>query len=337
MTTSNLPAPTTAAHGLAIRTEQAFWDDKQLAALHHLGVQGASNGDLAVFLHQVQRTGLDPFARQIYMIGRWSKDGTKWTIQTSIDGFRLIGRRAADARRETLEVTDTEWCGRDGVWRDVWLADEPPAAARVAIIRNGGRFPAVALFKEYVQTKRDGSPTQMWQDKGALMIAKCAEALAWRKAFPQDLSGLYTSDEMAQANNHAPAASQAPTPAGPPPPPEPVSMMNPDQSATLARLFNANRQALLDFAAATLARPVENMADITVDEAELLIAAREQMNLRDTQAAAETPGETREVADQVVDAEFIDEATGEVLNEEPRVTNPAPYNDDEWLNKGGER
>ena len=337
MTTSNLPAPTTAAHGLAIRTEQAFWDDKQLAALHQLGVQGASNGDLAVFLHQVQRTGLDPFARQIYMIGRWSKDGTKWTIQTSIDGFRLIGRRAADARRETLEVTDTEWCGRDGVWRDVWLADEPPAAARVAIIRNGGRFPAVALFKEYVQTKRDGTPTQMWQDKGALMIAKCAEALAWRKAFPQDLSGLYTSDEMAQANNHAPAASQAPTPAGPPPPPEPEPMMTADQSATLARLFNANRQSLLDFAAATLARPVENMADITVDEAELLIAAREQMNLRDTPAAAEIPGETREVADQVVDAEFIDEATGEVLNEEPRVTNPAPYNDDEWLNKGGER
>ena len=170
-----------------------------------------------MFLHQCQRTGLDPFARQIYMIGRWSKNGTKYTIQTSIDGFRLIGRRAADAGRETLEVTDTQWCGADGVWRDVWLADEPPAAARVAVIRNGGRFPAVALFKEYAGTTKNGDLTQMWREKGALMIAKCAEALAWRKAFPQDLSGLYTGDEMQQADR----ASRA-TPA-PQPDPEPVA------------------------------------------------------------------------------------------------------------------
>lgn len=185
---------------LAIRDDQEFFTDKQIAALRQLGVQDAGNADLAVFFHHSQRTGLDPFARQIYMIGRWSKDGTKWTIQTSIDGFRLIGRRAANDRGETLEVTDTEWCGEDGVWRDVWLSSEPPAAARVAIIRNGGRFPAVAMFREYAQTKRDGSLTQMWSEKGTLMIAKCAEALAWRKAFPQDLSGLYTADEMGRAN-----------------------------------------------------------------------------------------------------------------------------------------
>lgn len=192
----------TEQHGssLAIRDEQDFFTDKQLAALRQLGVQDAGNADLAVFFHYSQRTGLDPFARQIYMVGRWSREGTKYTIQTGIDGFRLVGRRAADRHGETLEVTDTEWCGPDGVWCDVWLADEPPAAARVAVIRNGGRFPAVALFREYAQTKKDGTYTQMWAEKGALMIAKCAEALAWRKAFPQDLSGLYTSDEMAMAN-----------------------------------------------------------------------------------------------------------------------------------------
>lgn len=182
---------------LVIHNDQSYWNDNQLAALHQLGVERASKADLGVFFHQCTRTGLDPFARQIYMIERQGKQ----TIQTGIDGFRLIGRRAVDRTRETLEVSEAEWCGPDGVWRDVWLASEPPAAARVTVFRNGGRFPAIALYSEYVALKRDGSPNAMWKSRPAGQLAKCAEALAWRKAFPQDLSGLYTSDEMAQADN----------------------------------------------------------------------------------------------------------------------------------------
>jgi len=195
---------------LTIQDGQEFWSEHQLAALVQLGVKDAPNGDLAVYFHQCQRTGLDPFARQIYMIGRNSKEWdpatrtetyvTKYTIQTGIDGFRLVGRRAADAMRHTVAISPTEWCGPDGAWRDVWLATEPPAAARVTIYRDGGAFPAIALWKEYAQTTKSGALTKMWAERSAGQIAKCAEALAWRKAFPQDLSGLYTSDEMARAN-----------------------------------------------------------------------------------------------------------------------------------------
>ncbi len=180
---------------LTIRDEQQYWSERQVAALQQLGVGDVPPADLAVYFHQCQRTGLDPFARQVYLIGRWSREGTKYTIQTGIDGFRLVGRRAADRGHETLAMTDPEWCGPDGQWRDVWLSQDPPAAARIAVIRNGGRFAAVALLSEYIQVKKDGVPMQMWAEKPALMLAKCAEALAWRKAFPQDLSGLYTSDE----------------------------------------------------------------------------------------------------------------------------------------------
>lgn len=196
-----MTAVATTEHGseLAIREDQTTFSDKQIAALRQLGVAGASNADVAIFFHHCVRTGLDPFARQIYMIERQGKQ----TIQTGIDGFRLIARRATDRNNEALGYEETLWCGEDGQWTDVWLKKEHPAAAKVTVLRAGERFPAVALWDEYVATKRDGSVTQMWQTKGALMIAKCAEALALRKAFPQDLSGIYTSDEMQQADNVA--------------------------------------------------------------------------------------------------------------------------------------
>lgn len=273
-------------HGLSISTEQDWWTPRQEAALTQLGISDAPKADQAVFLHQCQRTGLDPFARQIYMIGRWSKNGTKYTIQTSIDGFRLIGRRAADARRETLEVTDTEWCGHDGVWRDVWLDTELPAAARVAIIRNGGRFPAVALFREYAGTTKNGDLTQMWRDKGALMIAKCAEALAWRKAFPQDLSGLYTGDEMQQAS--APQQHAAPAPSASPAEltdEQGVTLITGEQSDRIAELMGTldlDKAAMLDIAEGVAGRTIAGARDLTEVEAEQVIA------MLDAQTAIET-------------------------------------------------
>lgn len=195
---------------LALGNEQTEFNEAQVAVLRSLGVEKASRADLAVFFHVSKRTGLDPFARQIFMIERWTKDGPKQTIQTGIDGFRLVAQRTCERLGESLAYEDTLWCGADGQWVDVWLADEPPAAARVVVLRDGNRFPAVALMKEYAQTTKQGGLTKMWADKGALMIAKCAEALALRKAFPLDLSGIYTSDELANQPTSRPAP-QAPS------------------------------------------------------------------------------------------------------------------------------
>lgn len=191
---------------LSIREDQFAFSPDQVAALKQLGVDQATDGDLSVFFHQAKQTGLDPFAKQIYMIGRNAKldDGSwgkKYTIQTGIDGYRLIARRAAKKEHESLGYGDTLWCGEDGQWRDVWLARTHPSAAKVTVIRDGQQFAAVALWNEYVQTTRDGSPNSMWSKMGANQLAKCAEALALRKAYPQDLSGIYTSDEMGQSEN----------------------------------------------------------------------------------------------------------------------------------------
>lgn len=198
---------------LALTGDQDTFTPNQRAVLAHMGVQNAPEEDLQVFAYVAQRTGLDPFARQIHMIGRSAKLkdatgreywGMKYTIQTGIDGYRLIGRRAADAAKVAISVGAPEWAHEDGSWRPVWSNKwGRPVGARVTIRRGDSPFTGVALFEEYAQTKKDGGLTQMWSQRPAGQLAKCAEAMAWRMAFPQDMYGVYVDDEMHQADNAA--------------------------------------------------------------------------------------------------------------------------------------
>lgn len=185
---------------LTIREDQTEFTPDQMTALESLGVQGAMPAEVAMFFDQCQRTGLSPWARQIYMIGRWDSKlrRQKYQVQVSIDGLRLVAERTAQYQGQT----QPQWCGPDGVWRDVWLEQQPPAAARVGVWREKFREPTygVARLAGYMPRTKDGAPSGLWRTMPDVMIAKVAEALALRKAFPMELSGLYTGDEMAQAD-----------------------------------------------------------------------------------------------------------------------------------------
>lgn len=200
------------AGSLAIRADQTMWSPEQAAVLRQSGISDdVTNAELAGFLHLCQRTGLDPFSRQIYLIGRKDRKAGRvvFTPQTGIDGYRVIAHRVTGQTGGTYGYEDTLWCDAAGRWRDVWLDEQPPAAAKVTVIRNGQRFSAVAAFREYAQTFADGNLIGLWAKMPAGQIAKCCEALALRKAFPHDLAGVYTAEEMAQADNPEPAPSFA--------------------------------------------------------------------------------------------------------------------------------
>lgn len=187
-------------HGL----ELALTNKERLDLLKNTICSELTTGEFEVFIEVCNRRRLDPFCRQIYAIKRNSGKGEKKvTHQTGIDGFRVIAERSGKYDGQLGPF----WCGPDGVWVDLWLSSDPPAAAKVGILRKGWSQPcwAIARWAAYVQTKEiweNNRPTgrhevvAMWQRMGPEQLAKCAEALGHRKAFVEDLSGLYIPEEI---------------------------------------------------------------------------------------------------------------------------------------------
>ena len=161
---------------------------------------GATDDELHLFVMQAQRMGLDPFARQIHAVKRSTWNATtrqnedRMTIQVGIDGLRLV----ADRTGRYAPGKEASFTYKDG---------QLVSATAYVLKLVGGTWhecASTAFWSEYAALKRDGTPTQMWATKPHIMLSKCAEAAALRRAFPAELSGVYTDDEMAQADNSAP-------------------------------------------------------------------------------------------------------------------------------------
>lgn len=173
-----------------------YFSKKQLEILKNSICKGISQEEFEIFLMACAKTKLDPFMRQIYAVKRKCKkpDGT-WgevmSIQTGIDGYRLIAKRTgcyAPGPEPTYSYDDQgklisatayiKLMTADGTWHQV---------------------SASAYYDEYCQRTREGQPMGMWATMPRTMLAKCAEAQALRKAFPSEMSGIYTKEEMQQA------------------------------------------------------------------------------------------------------------------------------------------
>ena len=185
-----------------ITSSLAQWSPEQSQLISSTIAPNCTADELKLFAYACQRTGLDPFSKQIYAIKRG-----KMTIQVGIDGLRSIAERSGQ-----LDGSATFWIGdtEGSQWSDVWLGSKPPAAAKTIIYRKGCGHPfvGVARFQDY-----NAGGQGLWSKMPSAMLAKCSEALALRKAFPADMSGVYTVDEMEQAETVTVTATATPPPA----------------------------------------------------------------------------------------------------------------------------
>jgi len=212
------------------------WTPEQQQLISSTIAPNCTPDELKLFAYACQRTGLDPFSRQIYAIKRG-----KMTIQVGIDGLRSIAERSGE-----LDGSATYWIGdtESSQWSDVWLGSKPPAAAKTIIWRKGcsHSFTATARFQDY------NAGQGLWSKMPAAMIAKCSEALALRKAFPA-CAGLYTVDEMEQAETVTVTTTATPAPV--------LAPAAPAAFAGDAKVFAAGKAAI---AKATSIQALESLA-----------------------------------------------------------------------------
>jgi phage recombination protein Bet len=205
------------------------WTPGEIAILKEAILDSqASNAELALFSKICEATGLNPFAKQIYGIRRKGKI----TFQCSIDGYRLIADRTGQYAGNDDPLYDEGL----SLYQHLISGRGHPLVATVSVWKVVGgvrcNFTASASWNQYAQLFFDKSTnsqklSETWQKMPHLMLSKCAESLALRKAFPNELSSLRTSDEMQSADqedtNFAPtptvnlAASQTPHPKLSPP------------------------------------------------------------------------------------------------------------------------
>lgn len=146
---------------------------------------------------------------------------------------------------------------------------EAPEWCRVTVYRfiNNERcaFSHTEYFSEACATTKEGKPNSMWSKRPRGQLAKCAEAGALRKAFPDELGGVITADEVNEEpiNQHSAATPDSGTTVIDT---QSVELITPEQIKEIENLIEVTGSNLMGLLAA--AGNVPSIEKITKSNAE---------------------------------------------------------------------
>jgi phage recombination protein Bet len=190
----------------------------QLALIKRTVAKDTNPDEFDLFMAVARMKALDPFSKQISAIvfNKDKPDKRNMSIITTIDGMRAMAARSGRYRPDEDEPAIT--------YDDALRCSTNPLGIVKAVVRiyiadnakGGGWKPVsgVAYWDEFAPIKDEWAfdeaankrkPTGKqtldgnWPKMGRIMICKCAEAQALRKAFPEDLSGIYEGSELDRA------------------------------------------------------------------------------------------------------------------------------------------
>jgi hypothetical protein len=171
---------------------------------------GATDGEIELFLANARQRGLSVFNNQLWAIRRRTKvkverngravEEERWGLhpQTGIAGYRLIAQRTGlhDG------TTEPEFSADGEKWSTVWtqkidtsVAGEPghPAFARVTVHRRDKAIPTTVTTtweEATAQSRYNGKVQGKWREIPLVMFGYAPERYALRKAFPEDLGDI---------------------------------------------------------------------------------------------------------------------------------------------------
>lgn len=187
-------------------------NSNQLALIRRTIANDCNDAEFDLFMAAARSAGLDPFRKQISPIvfNKNKPDKRRMSIITTIDGLRVIASRSGRYRPDEDEPEFTFNPDEKGPTNPLGLEK-----ARVRIYIDDKPVTGVAYWSEFApiteqwgedETGKRRPTGKMVLDTGGnwgrmprVMLAKCAEAQALRKAFPEDMSGLYEQAELDQA------------------------------------------------------------------------------------------------------------------------------------------
>jgi phage recombination protein Bet len=171
----------------------------EIEMLKQTVAKGASDEEFKLFMLICRKHRLDPFTKQVYCVIWPTENGRshEMVIITGINGYRMMAARDHKnfAGTSKPEFTWPSPAEKTPKGRRI------PETATVHAYVTGEVSPkgsATVYWEEFAPADLTAKRSDFWNRMPKHMLAKCAEAHALRKAFP-DLSDIFTEEEISQS------------------------------------------------------------------------------------------------------------------------------------------